>query len=49
VFSWLSPRRTPEGKASFGFGDRLGLATPGHIRALAGANARERTHRPYLR
>lgn len=37
VFSWLSPRRTPEGEASFGFGDRLGLATPGHIRALVGA------------
>jgi len=37
VFSWLSPRRTPGGEASFGFGDRLGLATPGHIRALAGA------------
>jgi tagaturonate epimerase len=30
---WLSPR--PLGLArSFGFGDRLGLATPGHIRAL---------------
>jgi hypothetical protein len=37
VFSWLSPRRTPGGEESFGFGDRLGLATPGHIRALAGA------------
>ena len=37
VFSWLSPRRILEGEASFGFGDRLGLATPGHIRALAGA------------
>ena len=37
IFPWLSPRRTPEGEASFGFGDRLGLATPGHIRALAGA------------
>ena len=37
VFPWLSPCRTPEGEASFGFGDRLGLATPGHIRALAGA------------
>jgi hypothetical protein len=33
VFPWLSPRRLPEG-TSFGFGDRLGLATPGHIRAL---------------
>jgi len=37
VFSWLSPQRIPEREASFGFGDRLGLATPGHIRALAGA------------
>jgi len=30
------PRRLPEG-SSFGFGDRLGLATPGHVRALFGA------------
>lgn len=30
---WLKP--TPLGsRASFGFGDRLGLATPGHLRAL---------------
>ena len=31
----LRPRRLPEGP-SFGFGDRLGLATPGHIRAVRG-------------
>jgi len=31
---WLRPRRLlPDGQ-SFGFGDRLGLATPGHIRAV---------------
>lgn len=35
---WLTPR--PLGLArSFGFGDRLGLATPGHIRALREAGA----------
>jgi hypothetical protein len=34
--AWLAPR--PLGLArSFGFGDRLGLATPGHIRALRAA------------
>lgn len=32
----LRPRRLPEGP-SFGFGDRIGLATPGHVRALSGA------------
>ena len=32
---WLTPRRIPEGQPSFGFGDRLGLATPGHVRSLA--------------
>lgn len=32
----LRPRRLPAGP-SFGFGDRLGLATPGHIRALGRA------------
>ncbi|MGC9529153.1 MAG: tagaturonate epimerase family protein [Candidatus Bipolaricaulaceae bacterium] len=30
------PRRLPSGP-SFGFGDRVGLAAPGHLRALAGA------------
>jgi len=33
---WLVPQRIPEGKPSFGFGDRLGMATPGHIRSLSG-------------
>jgi len=33
VCPFLRPQRLPE-TASFGFGDRLGLATPGHIRAL---------------
>ncbi|MHB0987200.1 MAG: tagaturonate epimerase family protein [Bellilinea sp.] len=39
IFSWLipAPMNTEKGGAavpSFGFGDRLGLATPGHIKAL---------------
>jgi hypothetical protein len=33
VCPFLRPQRLPE-TASFGFGDRLGLATPGHVRAL---------------
>ncbi len=33
----LRPRRVPVDQPSFGFGDRLGFATPGHVRALAGA------------
>lgn len=36
-FDWLRPQRLPESRPSFGFGDRLGLATPGHIRALRSA------------
>lgn len=36
VFPWLSPQRISS-HPSFGFGDRLGLATPGHVRALRGA------------
>jgi hypothetical protein len=32
----LLPQRLPSGP-SFGFGDRIGLATPGHIRAVRGA------------
>lgn len=33
LLSWVAPR--PLGmQRSFGFGDRLGLATPGHVRAL---------------
>lgn len=35
-FPWLTPRRIPEGRPSFGFGDRMGLATPGHVRSLVG-------------
>ncbi|MCS7240659.1 MAG: tagaturonate epimerase family protein [Candidatus Bipolaricaulota bacterium] len=35
LFGQLSPRRLPP-RPSFGFGDRLGLATPGHLRALEG-------------
>lgn len=35
---WLTPQRLPEGRPSFGFGDRLGLATPGHVRSLAGTD-----------
>ena len=31
-FSWLNPD-LPSSDPSFGFGDRLGLATPGHVRA----------------
>ncbi len=39
IFSWLIPapmnaRKGGEAVPSFGFGDRLGLATPGHIQAL---------------
>jgi len=34
----LKPRRLPPGP-SFGFGDRIGLATPGHIRAARGSKA----------
>jgi len=33
---WLRPRQFPTGEPSFGFGDRLGLATPGHIRSFVG-------------
>ncbi len=38
LLPWLRPR--PLGlRAAFGFGDRLGLATPGHVRALRKAGA----------
>lgn len=37
VYPWISPRRIPLDRPSFGFGDQLGLATTWHIRALAGA------------
>jgi hypothetical protein len=30
----LAPQPLGSGRSSFGFGDRLGLATPGHVRAL---------------
>jgi tagaturonate epimerase len=37
LFPWLTPR--PLGLSpSFGFGDRLGSATPGHVRALRAAS-----------
>ena len=38
VFPWLTSQRIPAEQPSFGFGDRLGLATPGHIRALGKTN-----------
>ncbi len=38
LFPWLSPQRIPADRPSFGFGDRLGTATAGHIRSLAGTN-----------
>lgn len=31
---WTAPRRLPPEGPSFGCGDRLGIATPGHLRAL---------------
>ena len=34
IFPWLRPRPLRVNRLSFGFGDRLGLATPGHVRAL---------------
>jgi len=34
--SWLAPQLVGH-RTSFGFGDRLGLATPGHVRALKAA------------
>lgn len=40
VFPWLNPvPLEPAGMPSFGFGDRLGLATPGHIQALRAAGS----------
>jgi len=35
----LRPRPFGTGRPSFGFGDRLGLATPGHVRALRAARS----------
>ncbi len=36
LFPWLSPQRIPADRPSFGFGDRIGTATAGHIRSLFG-------------
>jgi len=36
IFDWLKPRTIGVNRPSFGFGDRLGLATPGHVRAIRG-------------
>ena len=33
-FNWLKPQRIPEDRTSFGFGDRIGIAGPGHLKAL---------------
>ena len=38
LLPWLRPRRMA-GATSFGFGDRLGLATQGHVAALSAATA----------
>ena len=38
VLPWLTPSRFGV-RTSAGFGDRLGLATPGHVRALKAVNA----------
>jgi len=39
VLPWTAPAALGPGR-SFGFGDRLGLATPGHVRAAAGSGLR---------
>jgi len=33
---WLRPTRLPDDRPSFGFGDRMGLASPGHLRSVRG-------------
>lgn len=38
-FPWTKPVSRGDKSFTFGLGDRLGLATPGHIRALAGTDA----------
>ncbi|MFC2081712.1 tagaturonate epimerase family protein [Candidatus Bipolaricaulota bacterium] len=38
-FEWLRPQRMPADRPSFGFGDRLGLATSGHIRGLPSSSS----------
>src|SRR5690606_381163 len=35
IFDWLNPKAVGTQRASIGLGDRLGLATPGHIAAVA--------------
>ena len=39
LLPWTAPSLLGPGR-SFGFGDRLGLATPGHVRAAAGSGLR---------
>ncbi|MEZ4640534.1 MAG: tagaturonate epimerase family protein [Caldilineaceae bacterium] len=42
-FEWLRP--VPLGtQTSFGFGDRIGLATPGHVQSAKGAGVRRSSH-----
>lgn len=36
IFPFVAPKKLPPGLPSFGCGDRLGLANPGHLRALRG-------------
>ncbi len=40
IFSYLKPRPLGVGEPSFGFGDRLGIGTPGHVRALGSRKIR---------
>jgi len=36
IFPWLCPRTIDTEQPSFGFGDRLGVATPGHVASTRG-------------
>ncbi len=38
LFPWTKPVSNPGRRFSFGLGDRLGMATPGHIRAISGVD-----------
>ena len=38
IFEWLIPQASGRQKASIGLGDRLGLATPGHIATVRNRN-----------
>ncbi len=38
IFRWLCPRTIDTEKPSFGFGDRLGVATPGHVESTRERN-----------